>query len=103
MLRRAAQQDAERAKYIVLGALQEKQTIITKAKGEAESAMLIGNAVKKNPGFMKLRRIDAAREIADVVSTSGNKIYLNSDTLLLNLMGDTDAKFEKSIEGKHWW
>jgi prohibitin 2 len=52
---------------------------------------------------MKLRRIDAAREIADVVSTSGNKIYLNSDTLLLNLMGDTDAKFEKSIEGKHWW
>jgi prohibitin 2 len=65
--------------------------------------MLIGNAVKKNPGFMKLRRIDAAREIADVVSTSGNKIYLNSDTLLLNLMGDTDAKFEKSIEGKHWW
>ena len=102
-MRRAAQQDAERAKYILLGALQEKQTIITKAKGEAESATLIGNAVKKNPGFMKLRRIDAAREIADVVSTSGNKIYLNSDTLLLNLMGDTDAKFEKSIEGKSWW
>jgi regulator of protease activity HflC (stomatin/prohibitin superfamily) len=81
----------------VIGALQEKQTIITKARGEAESASLIGNAVKKNPGFMKLRRIDAAREIADIVSTSGNKIYLNSDTLLLNLMGDTDAKLEKGV------
>lgn len=65
--------------------------------------MLIGNAVKKNPGFMKLRRIDAAREIADIVSTSGNKIYLNSDTLLLNLMGDTDAKFEKGMAGKSRW
>lgn len=65
--------------------------------------MLIGNAVKKNPGFMKLRRIDAAREIADTVSTSGNKIYLNSDTLLLNLVGDTDAKFEKGMEGKGRW
>ena len=55
-----AQQDAERAKYIVIGAQQEKQTIITRAKGEAQSATLIGQSVKKNPGFMKLRRIDAA-------------------------------------------
>jgi prohibitin 2 len=98
-----AQQDAERAKYIVIGALQEKQTIITKARGEAESASLIGNAVKKNPGFMKLRRIDAARDIADIVSTSGNKIYLNSDTLLLNLMGDTDSKFEKGVASSSRW
>lgn len=87
----------------MIGALQEKQTIITKARGEAESASLIGNAVKKNPGFMKLRRIDAAREIADIVSTSGNKIYLNSDTLLLNLMGDTDAKLEKGIASSSRW
>ena len=63
-LQHTAQQDAERAKYILLGALQEKQTIITKAKGEAESAMLIGNAIKKNSGFMKLHQIDAAHEIA---------------------------------------
>jgi regulator of protease activity HflC (stomatin/prohibitin superfamily) len=95
-----AQQDAEKAKYIVLGALQEKETIITRARGEAESAMLIGHAVKKNPGFMKLRRIDAAREIADVVSASGNKVYLNADSLLLNLVGDTDEKFEKGLYPK---
>merc|ERR1712032_690699 len=96
--KQVAQQDAERAKYIVIGAQQEKKTIITKAKGEAESASLIGNAVKKNPGFMKLRRIDAARDIADVVSRSSNKIYLNADSLLLNLVGDaSDDKFEKNI------
>merc|ERR1711997_738716 len=65
--KQVAQQEAERAKYIVIGAQQEKKTIITKAKGEAESATLIGTAVKKNPGFMKLRRIDAAKDIATTV------------------------------------
>ncbi len=98
-----AQQDAERAKYIVIGAQQEKQTIITKARGEAESATLIGQSVKKNPGFMKLRRIDAARDIADIVSGSGNKVYLNADSLLLNLLGDADEKFEKSVAKKRVW
>jgi prohibitin 2 len=86
----------------VIGAQQEKQTIITKARGEAESASLIGQAVKRNPGFMQLRRIDAARDIADIVSKSGNKIYLNADSLLLNLLGDADDKITKSVEKKGW-
>jgi len=98
--KQVAQQDAERAKYIVIGAQQEKKTIITKARGEAESAELIGNAVKKNPGFIKLRRIDAAKDIADIVSKSGNKIYLNADSLLLNLLGDADEKVSKFSEEK---
>jgi len=101
--KQVSQQDAERAKYIVLGALQEKKTIITKARGEAESAELIGAAVRKNPGFMKLRRIDAAKDIADIVAGSGNKIYLNADSLLLNLLGDADEKFEKSVAGPKGW
>lgn len=89
----------------MIGAQQEKQTIITRARGEAESAMLIGQSVKKNPGFMKLRRIDAARDIADIVAGSGNKVYLNADSLLLNLLGDADGVFEKPIEKKksRWW
>merc|ERR1712232_1536710 len=104
--KQVAQQEAERAKYVVIGAQQEKKTIITKAKGEAESASLIGTAVKKNPGFMKLRRIDAARDIAVTVSRSGNKVYLNADSLLLNLLGDADEKFEKGVKKdkkKGWW
>jgi len=101
--KQVAQQDAEKAKYVVLGAQQEKKTIITRARGEAESAELIGLAVKKNPGFMKLRRIDVARDIADIVAKSGNKVYLNADSLLLNLVGDADEKFEKSIKKKGWF
>jgi prohibitin 2 len=100
--KQVAQQDAERAKYIVIGAQQEKQTIITKARGEAESATLIGTAVKKNPGFIKLRRIDAARDIADIISNSGNKIYLNADNLLLNLPVGTDTDKLKT-EKKGMW
>lgn len=98
--KQVAQQDAERAKYVVIGAEQEKKTIITKARGEAESASLIGMSVKQNPGFMKLRRIDAAKDIATIVSKSGNKIYLNADSLLLNLLGDADQKFEDGVSKK---
>lgn len=103
--KQVAQQDASRAKYIVIGAQQEKRTIITKARGEAQSAELIGHAVKKNPGFLQLRRIDAAREIADIVANSGNKVYLNADTLLLNLLGDADDKFQRGMgpSSKRGW
>ena len=100
--KQVALQDSERAKYVVIGAQQEKKTIITRARGEAESAELIGMAVKRNPGFMKLRRIDAARDIADTVAKSGNKVYLSADTLLLNLLGDTDEKFEQGLKKKGW-
>lgn len=98
--KQVAQQEAARAKFIVLSAQQEKKTIITKARGEAESAELIGTAVKRNPGFMKLRRIDAARDIADIVAGSGNKVYLSADSLLLNLLGDADDKFTKGVYGE---
>jgi prohibitin 2 len=41
--KQVAQQDAERAKYIVEKAIQEKSQIIIKATGEAQSAQLIGD------------------------------------------------------------
>ena len=44
--KQVAQQDSERAKYIVERAIQEKRTIVIRAEGEAKSAMLIG-AVRK--------------------------------------------------------
>ena len=41
--KQVAQQDSERAKYIVERAIQEKKGIVIKAAGEAKSAELIGN------------------------------------------------------------
>lgn len=54
-------------------------------QGEAKSAQLIGQAISSNPAFITLRKIEAAREIAHTISNSANKVYLNSDDLLLNL------------------
>ena len=47
-----AQQEAQRASFIVDRAKQEKQSTIVKAEGEAQSATLIGEAVKNAPGFL---------------------------------------------------
>lgn len=54
-------------------------------QGEAKSAQLIGQAIANNPAFITLRKIEAAREIAHTISNAANKVYLNSNDLLLNL------------------
>jgi prohibitin 2 len=88
-----AQQEAERARFIVEKALQEKKSTIIRAQGVSKSAELVGEAIKKNPAFVQLRRLDAAKEIATVISRSNNKVYLNSDSLLLNLLHDTNKSY----------
>jgi len=83
--KQVAQQEAERSRYIVEKAKQECEAIKIKAMGEAEAAQKIGDAMKENPGFLQLRRIEAARDIAQVVSKSANTVFLDASTLLLNL------------------
>ena len=80
-----AQQDAERAKFVVEKAEQDKQSAVIKAQGEAASARLIGEAVQSNPAFLTLRRIEAARDIAGTVGQGANRVFLSSDSLMLNL------------------
>lgn len=62
-----------------------------KAEGEARSAELIGKAISDNPGFVQLRKIDAARDIATTVAKSSNTVYLSADALLLNLLKDHES------------
>jgi prohibitin 2 len=83
--KQVAQQDAERAKFVVERALQDKQSSIIRAEGEAQSARLIGAAVQSNPAFLTLRRIEAAREIAGTVANSQKRVFLPADSLLLNM------------------
>jgi len=86
--KQVAQQDAERAKFEVKQALQDKKSTIIKAQGEAKSAEMIGQAVQRNPGYIELRQLEVARNISTTLAKSSNKIYLNSDALLLNLKTD---------------
>ncbi|KAL5725901.1 Prohibitin-1 [Ranunculus cassubicifolius] len=80
-----AAEEAERAKFVVEKAEQDKKGAVIRAQGEATSAQLIGQAIANNPAFITLRKIEAAREIASTISTSNNRVYLSSDDLLLNL------------------
>ncbi|KAF4663512.1 Prohibitin-2, subunit of the prohibitin complex (Phb1p-Phb2p) [Perkinsus olseni] len=89
---KVAQQQAEKAKYQVLKAQEMKKNIIIKAQGEMESAKMIGSAIQNNPGFVELRKIDAAKEIAHHMAVSRNKMVLNSDSLLLNLMSSGNER-----------
>ena len=59
-----AQQDAQRAAFVVDKAIQEKQQLVVKASGEAKSAQLVGEAIKKSRDYVELKRLDTAREIA---------------------------------------
>ena len=68
--------------------MQDKKSTIIRAQGEAKSAKLIGDAVRDNPGFIELRKLEAARDIASTVSKSSNRVFLGADSLLLNV---TDA------------
>ena len=86
--KQVAQQDAERARFVVDKAKQDKKSAIIKAEGEAKAAQLIGDAIKDNPGFIQLRKLEAARDIASTVSKSSNRVFLGADSLLLNV---TDA------------
>ncbi|XP_065875789.1 prohibitin-1, mitochondrial [Euphorbia lathyris] len=85
--KQVAAQEAERAKFIVEKAEQDKRSAIIRAEGEATSAQLIGQAIANNPAFITLRKIEASREIAHTISQSANKVFLKSDDLLLNLQG----------------
>lgn len=69
--------------------------MIIKAQGQAKSAELFGQAMSKNKAFIDLKRIEAAKDIAKYVAQSNNKIYLDADTLLLNLTGKLDENLEK--------
>ena len=83
--KQVAQQEAERARFVVDKALQEKRSVVIKAQGEAQSARLIGAAIRDNPGFIQLRKLEAARDIAGTLSKSSNRLYLDGGSLLLDL------------------
>jgi len=93
--KQVAQQEAQRAAFVVDRAIQEKQQKIVHAEGEAEAAKLLGEAIGQNPGYLKLRKIRASQAIARTVSQSPNKLYLSGNSLMLNL---NDSAFDEPLD-----
>lgn len=92
--KQVAQQEAQRAAFIVDRALQEKQQKIVQAEGEAKSAELLGDAISRNPGYLKLRKLRASGTIAKTISGAQNRVYLNAGTLMLNI---NDQDYEAGL------
>ncbi|KAF2880799.1 hypothetical protein ILUMI_25374 [Ignelater luminosus] len=80
--KQVAQQEAQRAAFVVERAKQERQQKIVQAEGEA---------VSQNPGYLKLRKIRAAQNIARTIANSQNRVYLSGNSLMLNIQ---DPEFE---------
>jgi len=87
--KQVAQQEAQRAAFLVERAIQERQQKVVQAEGEAKAATLIGQAVKENPGYLKLRKIRTAQRVAHVMAQSQNRMYLNAGQLMLNIQDTT--------------
>ncbi|KAL9925230.1 protein l(2)37Cc [Glossina fuscipes] len=84
-MKQVAQQEAEKARFVVEKAEQQKLAAIISAEGDATAAGLLAKAFgEAGDGLVELRRIEAAEDIAYQLSRSRGVAYLpgNQNTLL---------------------
>lgn len=84
-MKQVAQQDAEKARFLVEKAEQMKKSAVISAEGDAEAAELLAKSFAEcGDGLVELRRIEAAEDIAYQLSRSRQVTYLpgNQNTLL---------------------
>lgn len=85
--KQVAHQMAERAKFVVQKAEQEKRALIIQSEGDAEAAQLVSDAVAKHGrGLIELRKIETSLHMANIMARSPNITYLPSaQNTLFNL------------------
>lgn len=98
--KQVAQQEAQRATFVVERARQERQQKIVQAEGEAEAAKLLGISMSQSPGYLKLRKIKAAVNIGKTMSQAQNRVYLGADTLMLNINNEEFDNNARRVTGK---
>ncbi|XP_075992018.1 prohibitin 1 [Anticarsia gemmatalis] len=86
-LKQVAQQEAEKARFLVEKAEQQKKAAVIAAEGDAQAAVLLAKSFgSAGEGLVELRRIEAAEDIAYQLSKSRNVTYLpQGQNVLLNL------------------
>lgn len=84
-MKQVAQQEAEKARFLVEKAEQQKKASIISAEGDAQAAELLAKSfADSGDGLIELRRIEAAEDIAYQLSRSRQVSYLpgNQNTLI---------------------
>ncbi|PSN40485.1 Protein l(2)37Cc [Blattella germanica] len=86
-LKQVAQQEAEKARFLVEKAEQQKKASVITAEGDAQAAVLLAKSFgEAGEGLVELRRIEAAEDIAYQLSRSRQVSYLPpGQNILLNL------------------
>jgi prohibitin 2 len=75
------EQEASKSKYFQQRVQIEADTAVIKAKGEAESILIRGDALKKNPAFVDLQIVDRWDGIAPLVIGGKDQVLLNFQDL----------------------
>jgi prohibitin 1 len=76
-LKQVAQQEAERARFLVEKAEQQKKAAVISAEGDSQAASLLAKAFgDAGEALVELRRLEAAEDIALQLSRSRNVAYL---------------------------
>jgi prohibitin 2 len=75
------EQEASKSKYFQQRVQIEADTAVIKAKGEAESILIRGEALKKNPAFVDLQIVERWDGIAPLVIGGKDQVLLNFQDL----------------------
>lgn len=88
-MKQVAQQDAERARFMVEKEEQLKIANVIRAEGDAEAADLIAKSMSESgEGLIQLRKIEAAKDVASNLARARGVTYLpSSQGVLLNMPG----------------
>ena len=70
------EQEAQRSKYVQQRAQIEADTAVIKARGEAESIRIRGEALKDNPTFVELQVVDKWDGVAPLIIGSGDNVLM---------------------------
>lgn len=57
--------------------------------------------MKENPAYIDLKRIEAARNVSKMLGQTRNKVYLDSESLLLNITHPLDQNLENIHPGSN--
>ncbi|XP_009328235.1 PREDICTED: prohibitin-2, partial [Pygoscelis adeliae] len=94
--KQVAQQEAQRAQFLVEKAKQEQKQKIVQAEGEATAAKMI-SCFGRFCGMWLLRKIRAAQNISKTIAGSQNRVYLTADNLVLNLQDEGFTRGSDSL------
>lgn len=88
--KQVGQQEAERAKFLVLENEQRRQASVIRAEGDAEAAKMISEAINNSgEGLLEIRALEASREVASTLSNSSHVSFVPGGS---NILLSTPAK-----------